>query len=205
VARVGPARGPPCTLVGFTHPSEVIPGKRAGARRPENPVIRECSISPSHQALPSFSRTSREGGPCIYKLRPQRTRHVRGCLAWTSRRGQKCLDWDPRFRLSPAVPRVPLPLPGFHQVAASSLAHSTPRQYALGSPFRSAGSGQSGVLSTSRAAVQWQPVRRARVFRAFPGALDFLRCQPGLRKPSRTPDDCALFGGCRCHLPAAER
>lgn len=57
----------------FTHHAEVIPGWRAGARRPENPVIRECSISPSHQALPSFSRTSREGGLRVYKLEPQRS------------------------------------------------------------------------------------------------------------------------------------
>lgn len=57
---------------GFTHPGEVIPGARAGTRRPENPVIRECSISPSHQALPSFSRTSRREGRALKNPRPGR-------------------------------------------------------------------------------------------------------------------------------------
>lgn len=74
VAPAGHARGPPNAQTEFlTHRAEVIPGWRAGAKQPENPVIRERSISPSHQALPSFSRTCKEGGPRIYKLEPQQS------------------------------------------------------------------------------------------------------------------------------------
>lgn len=71
VALVGHARGPPSALAKFYSQHRGDPGRRAGARRLENLVIRERSISPSHQALPSFSRTSKEGGPRIYKPEPQ--------------------------------------------------------------------------------------------------------------------------------------